>query len=156
MAALAFELRTAHVLASNLAAPPFGQVLEEVLEGSAEVDNSVLNRSLGDFQHPRELRAFDRIELAAQGQLRRLGQASIFAMRSILPLPFVQGVVPRKARGSTSAAKIIFLHGIRAKRYFMRDDQAAFSAAANALANRAQKLVSTAIMSCTRSSFISV
>jgi len=51
-----------------------GTSSEEIFEGCAELDNRHLWSVFGDFQHPRELFAFDSVELFASENCEGLGR----------------------------------------------------------------------------------
>jgi len=78
-----------------------GTTGKEVLERLAQLNDRHLRGALGHFQHPGELLAFDGVELAAQGLLRRLGQARVGFPCLVLSLPLSQSPVVGKARYPT-------------------------------------------------------
>ena len=51
-----------------------------------------------DLQHPRELLAFERVQLPSKRRLRRLGAAVVGLPRLVLPLPFGQCPVVGESR----------------------------------------------------------
>ncbi len=92
----------------TLAAEPrvLGPAGEEVLEGIAELDDRHLRCVLGDFQHPGELLALDRVELPAQRRLRWLGQRRVGLVRRVLPTPLGQRPVVGEPRHTRRAGEV--------------------------------------------------
>lgn len=77
-----------------------GAARKEVLKCLPSLHDRRLRGVLGDLQHPRELLMLDRVQLAAQRGLSRLGKAIVLLPRCVLPPPFGQRPVVGEARGT--------------------------------------------------------
>ncbi len=108
----------------------FGPAREEVFERLAQMNDRHLRGILRDVQHPRELFVLDGVQLAAQGQLRWLGQAVVLLPCLVLTLPFGQRPVVGKPRGARRAGELACLRVVGVERDLVGDDHVCASSTA--------------------------
>jgi hypothetical protein len=79
---------------------------KEVLEGLSQLHDRYLGCVLRHLEHPRELLALDRIQLALQCSFVRLGQRRVDLARLVLPSPLGQRPVVGEAGGAGRARQM--------------------------------------------------
>ena len=80
--------------------------IEPVLVGLAQGDDGLLRGALGHLQHPGELLALERVELAPQGALMGLGQGGVLPVRFVLGLPLRQRPVVGEAGHAAALGEV--------------------------------------------------
>jgi hypothetical protein len=79
-----------------------GNLVEKIVERLTQLDDCHLRRVLGYLQHPWKGTALDRVQLASQCGLARLGQRRVSFGKIVLTLPFTERPVIGEASNASS------------------------------------------------------